>query len=56
LWEKFGVGFSLYTAALDLATRINIFKEHDLHNARHDQLPSHEELHFRPSSSPARKT
>lgn len=44
LWEKFGVEFTLFTAALDQAARVNAFEENDFLIARLDQLARNEEL------------
>jgi len=44
LWEKFGVQFTLFTAALDQAARINAFDENDLLIARLDQLARNDDL------------
>ena len=44
LWEKFGVEFTLFTAALDQAARVNAFEENDLLIARLDQLARNEDL------------
>ena len=44
LWEKFGVQFTPFTAALDQAARINAFDENDLLIARLDQLARNDDL------------
>ena len=44
LWEKFGVEFTLFTAALNQAARVNAFEENDLLIARLDQLSRNEDL------------
>jgi SNF2 family DNA or RNA helicase len=44
LWEKFGVEFRLFTAALNQAARVNAFEENDLLIARLDQLSRNDEL------------